>query len=90
LFGYDPVMTPLEQVQSTVELMIRSLVDNEQAVSVIRAPDGRMSTLRITVAPGDVGKIIGKQGRTARSIRTVVAAMGMKIHTAISIDIQGS
>jgi predicted RNA-binding protein YlqC (UPF0109 family) len=90
LIGYHPAMTPLDQVQSTVELMIRMLVDNEQSVSITRIAGAMTPTLRITVAKDDVGKVIGKQGRTARSIRTVVAAMGMKIRTPIAIDIQDS
>jgi predicted RNA-binding protein YlqC (UPF0109 family) len=49
-----------------------------------------MPTLRNTVAKDDTVKIIGKPRNTAKSIRTVVAAMGMKIRTPIAIDIQDS
>ena len=43
--------------------------------------------LEIRVAPGDVGKVIGKQGRTARSMRTLLSAAGMKLHKRYSLDI---
>ena len=45
------------------------------------------TVLRLRVAPGDVGKVIGKQGRTARSVRTILGAVSMKLHHRYTLDI---
>lgn len=65
----------------------RALVDDSEAVVVesIAQPEGTL--LRLKVAPGDVGKVIGKQGRTARSLRTILTAASMKQHHRYSLDI---
>ena len=65
----------------------RSLVDLPAEVSVetLLGPDGTL--LRLKVAQGDVGKVIGKQGRTARSLRTIISAASMKLKHRFSLDI---
>lgn len=65
----------------------RALVDDSDAVVVeaIAQPEGTL--LRLRVAPGDVGKVIGKQGRTARSLRTILTAASMKLQHRYSLDI---
>ncbi len=65
----------------------RALVDESDAVVVeaIAQPEGTL--LRLRVAPGDVGKVIGKQGRTARSLRTILTAASMKLQHRYSLDI---
>ena len=75
-------------IADAVTTLIKLMVDHPEGVKVetISVNDG--STLRITVDPGDVGKVIGKQGRTARSLRVIVTAMGMASKQRISLDIQ--
>ena len=65
-----------------------ALVNQPEAVRVEVLPDGDGAILRLKVAPDDLGKVIGKQGRTARSIRTILAAASMKVHGRFTLDIQ--
>jgi predicted RNA-binding protein YlqC (UPF0109 family) len=76
---------------SMVELvsgMAKALVDLPEEVVVQAAPDHDGTALLLRVAPGDLGKVIGKQGRTARSIRTILGAASMKAQHRYSLDIQ--
>lgn len=65
----------------------RALVDNPKSVSLVAIPDGESTILRLRVAPGDVGKVIGKQGRTARSMRTILSAASRKFNVRFALDI---
>ena len=67
--------------------MARALVDTPDSVSVEAIRDGDGTILRLRVAPSDVGKVIGKQGRTARSMRTILGAASMKVKHRFSLDI---
>ena len=75
---------------SAVELIAaiaRSLVDKPEAVSVQETSNDAGTVLRLRVDPSDVGKIIGKQGRTARSLRTILGAVSVKLHHRYSLEI---
>lgn len=77
-------------VQTLIDLVreiARSLVDDGASVAVDATADGDGTILRLRVAPGEVGKVIGKQGRTARSLRTILSAAGMKLRHRFSLDI---
>ena len=65
----------------------KALVDEPGAVQVDAICDGDSTLLRLRVAPGDIGKVIGKQGRTARSLRTILGAASMKFHHRFGLDI---
>jgi hypothetical protein len=65
----------------------KALVDSPDNVSVQAISDNDSTVLRLQVAQSDVGKIIGKQGRTARSLRTILSAASMKVHHRYSLDI---
>ncbi len=74
-------------MRALVEQIAKALVDEPEQVSV-RAVDGEQVTvLELRVAPGDLGKVIGKQGRTARSIRTILGAAGMKLKKRFTLEI---
>ncbi|MEO6802562.1 MAG: KH domain-containing protein [Granulicella sp.] len=75
------------EISDLITGIARALVDCPDNVSVqaIVSEDG--TTLRLQVAQSDVGKIIGKQGRTARSLRTILSAASMKVHHRYSLDI---
>jgi predicted RNA-binding protein YlqC (UPF0109 family) len=76
-----------DNMQEIVTEIAKALVDDPKAV-VVEAVDREESTvLRLRVAPGDVGKVIGKQGRTARSMRTILGAVSMKHHHRYTLDI---
>src|SRR5437763_342180 len=72
---------------SLVAAIARALVDSPESVSVESIDDPDATVLRLRVAPGDVGKVIGKQGRTARSLRTILSAASMKQRRRFSLDI---
>ena len=65
----------------------RNLVDNPDAVSVTEVQGSQELTLELRVAPDDMGKVIGRQGRIAKEIRTVVRAYAQRLGTKVSVDI---
>ncbi len=67
--------------------IVRALVDSPEGVSVEVVDSGKGTLLRLVVAPKDIGKVIGKQGRTARSLRTILGAASMKHQHRYSLDI---
>ena len=70
-----------------VEAIAKSLVDHPEAVDV-KEVDGRTATvIELRVAPEDMGKVIGKQGRIAKAIRTVVKAAATKANKKIVVEI---
>jgi predicted RNA-binding protein YlqC (UPF0109 family) len=82
-------MTQLDMlaVDELVREIARALVDEPDAVEVETVSREENTVLRLRVAPGDVGKVIGKQGRTARSMRTILGAVSMKVHHRYTLDI---
>jgi predicted RNA-binding protein YlqC (UPF0109 family) len=68
--------------------IVKALVDYADEVEVGLVHDSTTVTLTLKVASADVGKVIGKQGRTARSIRTILAAASMKLHKRYALDIR--
>jgi len=74
-------------MKELVELIARSLVDDADQVLVHELEDSQATVLELRVAPGDLGKVIGKQGRTARAIRTVLNASGTKLKKRYVLDI---
>lgn len=65
----------------------RALVDAPDQVEVSSVANEAATVLRLRVAPEDVGKVIGKQGRTARSLRTILGAVSMKLHHRYTLEI---
>jgi uncharacterized protein len=84
---YDFFMTPTDSLKALVLRIARHLVDRGDEVIVDAIEDGEKITIRLEVGPGDVGKIIGKQGRTARSLRAIISAASMKMKHRVSLDI---
>jgi len=79
-----------DSVESTRRLLVqiaKALVDDEQSVEVESEVEEGATCFRIRVGRSDVGKLIGKQGRTARSIRTVLGAASMKEGHRFTLDI---
>ena len=65
----------------------RNLVDNPDAVTVTEVQGEQEVTLELHVAPDDMGKVIGRQGRIAKEIRTVVRSCPQKLGVKVSVDI---
>ena len=70
-----------------VLFIAKSLVDNPDAVSVETKQDGDYTVIELHVAEGDMGKVIGKQGRIAKAIRTVVKAAATKANIRVVVEI---
>jgi predicted RNA-binding protein YlqC (UPF0109 family) len=74
-------------MKELLELIARSLVDRPDEVEVTEIEGEQTTVLELKVAQEDLGKVIGKQGRTARSIRTILASSGMKLKKRIVFEI---
>jgi predicted RNA-binding protein YlqC (UPF0109 family) len=74
-------------MKNLVELLVKSLVDNQEQVNVSETSGNSITVIEIAVAPEDVGKIIGKEGRIANAIRTVVKAAGAKQNKKVTVEI---
>ena len=70
-----------------IEYIAKALVDTPDQVSVEEVQEDDTTVLELRVAPGDVGKVIGKQGRTARAIRTILGASGVKLQRHFALEI---
>ncbi len=70
-----------------VERIAKALVDEPDHVSVEAVDDEQGTVLELRVGAGDVGKVIGRQGRTARSMRTILGAAATKSHKRFSLEI---
>ncbi len=71
---------------AVLEHVVRSIVDQPDAVTVTVTEDGDRSRLDVRVGPGDLGRVIGRRGRTAASIRTVTRAAASK--DGVEVDIE--
>jgi predicted RNA-binding protein YlqC (UPF0109 family) len=78
---------PPELMKNLMLEIIRALVDQPEDVSVELIDDNGTTVIRLRVAHQDIGKVIGKQGRTARSLRTILGAASMKLHHRFALDI---
>jgi len=74
-------------MKELLERIAKALVDEPEAVDVQEVDGEQTTVLELRVARGDLGKVIGKQGRTARSLRTVLAAAGMKHRKRVVVEI---
>lgn len=75
-------------MKELVEIIAKSLVDNPDSVAVTETSDDTTINIELTVAPEDMGKVIGKGGRIAKSIRTVVKAAASKGDKKVIVDIR--
>jgi predicted RNA-binding protein YlqC (UPF0109 family) len=74
-------------MRELVEEIAKALVDIPEQVSVREVQGEQVTVLELRVAPSDLGKVIGRQGRTARSIRTLLGAAGMKLNRRFTLEI---
>lgn len=74
-------------MRQLIEDIARALVDIPDEVKVSEVSGEQVTVLELKVAPSDLGKVIGKQGRTARSIRTILGAAGMKLNRRFTLEI---
>ena len=74
-------------MKELVEVIARSLVDNPDEVVVTQTESGNDLLIELKVAPSDMGKVIGRQGRIAKAIRTVVKAASSKSDRKVVVEI---
>ena len=74
-------------MKDLVEVIAKALVDNPDEVVVTEKKDGRNIMIELHVAPSDMGKVIGKQGRIAKAIRAVVKAASTRENSKVDVEI---
>ena len=74
-------------MKELVEAIAKALVDNPDEVKVHAVDGEQVTVLELRVHPTDLGKVIGRQGRTAKSIRTILGAAGMKLRKRYTLEI---
>ncbi len=74
-------------MRELVEFIAKALVDEPDAVRVNEVEGEKITVIELRVAPGDLGKVIGKQGRTARAIRTLLSATATKLRKRAVLEI---
>ncbi len=74
-------------MKELVELMAKALVDNPDKVKVSQLEGEQSSIIELKVAPEDVGKVIGKQGRNVQAIRVILSAAGMKLKKRFILEL---
>jgi hypothetical protein len=77
------------KMKDILETIILNLVDNKEAVEIKELDGEKSIVFEVKVADGDMGKIIGKQGRLAKSIRTVMKAVATKEQKRVSVEFVG-
>jgi len=78
---------PTGDVRVLIEQIAKALVDDPAQVSVNQVEEGAEFVLELTVGPNDLGRVIGKQGRTARAMRNLLGAAGLKSNRRFTLEI---
>ena len=73
-------------MKEILELIITNLVDDKNAISIEEITEGNVITFKVSVSKDDTGKVIGKQGRVAKSIRTVMKSVSAKENKKVNIE----
>lgn len=74
-------------MKEVLEVIVKSIVQNKEAVQINEIDNGQSSIYQVKVDPAETGKVIGKQGRVAKSIRTLMKAAGAKNGKKFTIEI---
>jgi uncharacterized protein len=77
-------------VRAVVEVMARALTDRPDAVRVTESQHQQMTVIELCVAPDDLGKVIGRQGRTAAALRTLASTAGEREGKTVTLEIRES
>ena len=73
-------------MKEILETIILNMVDNKEAVTITEEANEKSVTFKVSVAEEDFGKVIGKQGRTAKAIRVVMKSVAGKEHKSVSVE----
>ena len=74
-------------MKETLEILVRNLVDNKDKIEITEKENGNDVTLELRVDPSDMGKIIGRQGRIIRAVRTLMKAYATKENKRLNVEI---
>jgi len=77
----------MERDQEFLEFVVKALVDNPQDVKIVRTVDEMGVLMSLDVNPADMGKIIGRDGNTAKAMRTLLRVVGMKNNARVNLKI---
>ena len=77
----------MSKLTEIVEQMTKAIVDHPEKVEVKEIEGEKTTVIELKVAPEDLGKVIGKQGRTARAMRTILAAVSRKVNKKAVLEI---
>ena len=75
-------------MENLLKFLVESLVDDKSAVEVSKEEDEKSVTFRVKVAENDIGKVIGKNGKTANSIRTICKSVSTKEHKKVFVKFE--
>ena len=78
----------MSAVREVVEVLARALTDRPEQVRVVESEHKGTTLVELYVAPGELGRVIGKQGRTAAALRTLAATAGEKIGKTVTLEIR--
>ncbi len=76
-------------MEEFLKIIISNLVENKDAIEINKVDNGKSITFEVKVAQEDMGKVIGKQGRIAQSIRNVMKAVANKEHKKATVEFLG-
>lgn len=78
-----------DRIADLVEYLVCSIVDDADGVSLEVIDGADLSTIEVTVADGDVAKVIGRHGRTIKAIRTFARALAARLDTSVEVEVLG-
>lgn len=78
-----------DRIADLVEYLVCSIVDDADGVSLEVIDGADSSTIEVTVAEGDVSKVIGRHGRTIKAIRTLARALAARLDTSVEVEVLG-
>jgi predicted RNA-binding protein YlqC (UPF0109 family) len=84
-----PAGAELFSLEQCVEFVLRAIVQNQEALTIVRKDEEDKVRISVAVAPEDLGKVIGKQGRTINALRTVVKTAAARTNTQVVVDLEG-
>jgi predicted RNA-binding protein YlqC (UPF0109 family) len=84
--GLDPNRVPAATARDVCEYLVKAVVEEPDGVEVDVNDRARVTTIEVRVAPGDMGRVIGKRGRIAQSIRTVVRAAAVRDGASVDVE----
>ena len=73
-------------MKETLELILANLVENKEDITILEKENGRLTEIEVKVPEKDMGRVIGKQGKTANAIRTIMKSMAAKEGKRVNIE----